>query len=104
MQTYVSPRRLSIYTLLSVVSYCRTLRSAIYSYRTSVALSQIQAGETGPMKTNHNLAMTLFAGVSIGLAVAQVIHAQQAKVVPAFIIAEVEKDPTKPQDPVASRK
>lgn len=56
------------------------------------------------MKANHKLAVTLFSGVSIGLAVAQVMPAQQAKVPPAYIIAEVEKDPTKPQDPAASRK
>ena len=34
----------------------------------------------------------------------QAIHAQQAKVPPAYVIAEVEKDPTKLEDPAASRR
>jgi uncharacterized protein (DUF1330 family) len=40
------------------------------------------------MKTNHKLALALLAGVAIGLA-AQTIHAQQAKVPPAYVIAEI---------------
>jgi uncharacterized protein (DUF1330 family) len=66
--------------------------------------SQILTGKTAPMKTNLKLTVSLLFGVSTGLAVAQVIHAQQAKAGPAYIIAEVEKDPTKPQDPAALRK
>ena len=56
------------------------------------------------MKTNHKLTLGVLAGVSIGLAAAEAIHAQQAKMPPAYIIAEVEKDPTKIEDPAASRK
>lgn len=56
------------------------------------------------MKTNHKLTLTLLAGVSIGLAAAQAIHAQQAKVPPAYVIAEVEKDAYKTEDPAASRR
>jgi uncharacterized protein (DUF1330 family) len=42
------------------------------------------------MKTNHKLALAVLAGVSIGVAGAQVIHAQQVKVPPGYFIAEVE--------------
>lgn len=56
------------------------------------------------MKTKHKLTLAALAGLSIGLAAAQAIHAQQAKVPPAYVIAEVEKDPTKIEDPAASRR
>jgi len=56
------------------------------------------------VKTNYKLTLAAVAGASIGLAAAQVIRAQQAKVPPAYVIAEVEKDPTKIEDPAASRK
>jgi uncharacterized protein (DUF1330 family) len=56
------------------------------------------------VKTNHKLTLTLLAGVSIGLAAAQAIHAQQANVPPAYVIAEVEKDAYKTEDPAASRR
>ena len=55
------------------------------------------------MNTNHTL-LTLFAGVSIGLITARAIPAQAVKPVPAYVIAEVEPDPTKPADAAASRK
>jgi hypothetical protein len=38
----------------------------------------------------HKLALTMMAGVGIGVAGAMVIHAQEAKVAPAYIIAEVD--------------
>jgi uncharacterized protein (DUF1330 family) len=69
-----------------------------------VCHSQTQTEENKPVKTNHKLTLAVLAGVSIGLAAAQVIHAQQAKVPPAYVIAEVEKDPTKIEDPAASRR
>lgn len=56
------------------------------------------------MNTNHQLTLAVLAGVFIGVASAQVIHAQQAKAPPAYVIAEIEKDPTKVQDPVAFRR
>ena len=56
------------------------------------------------MNTNHKLTLAVLTGVSMGLAAAQAIHAQQAKVPPAYVIAEVEKDPTKIEDPAASRR
>lgn len=56
------------------------------------------------METNHKLALAALAGISIGVATAQAIHAQQAKTPPAYVIAEVEKDPTKIEDPAAARK
>lgn len=56
------------------------------------------------MKTNHKLTLTLLAGVSIGLIAAQAIHAQAAKPPAAYVIAEVEPDPTKPVDAAASRR
>ena len=56
------------------------------------------------MKTNQKLALTLVAGVSIGLLAARVIPAQAVKPPPAYVIAEVEPDPTKPADPAALRR
>ncbi|MGO9269541.1 MAG: DUF1330 domain-containing protein [Terriglobia bacterium] len=50
------------------------------------------------MKTNHKLAVAVLAGVSIGVAGAEAIHAQQAKTPPAYVIAEVDvTDPTNMQ-------
>jgi hypothetical protein len=44
------------------------------------------------------------AGVVIGVAVSQGIHAPHIKTaVPAYVIAEVETDPSKPHDPEAAR-
>src|SRR5271170_5291095 len=60
--------------------------------------------ENKAVKTNHKLTLAVLAGASIGVVAAQAIHAQQAKVPPAYVIAEVEKDPTKIEDPAASRK
>jgi uncharacterized protein (DUF1330 family) len=42
------------------------------------------------MKTNHKLTLAVLAGVAIGVAGARVIHAQQVKVAPAYVIAEVD--------------
>jgi len=42
------------------------------------------------MKTNDKLTLAVLAGVSIGVAGATAIHAQQAKVPPAYVIAELE--------------
>jgi uncharacterized protein (DUF1330 family) len=56
------------------------------------------------VNTNHKLTLAVLAGVSMGLAAAQAIHAQPAKVPPAYVIAEIEKDPTKMEDPAASRR
>jgi uncharacterized protein (DUF1330 family) len=56
------------------------------------------------MNTNHKLMLAVLAGVSMGLVAAQAIHAQQPKPTPAYVIAEVEADPTKIQDPAASRR
>ncbi len=41
------------------------------------------------MKTNHKLVLAVLAGVSIGVAGATAIHAQQEKVAPGYFIAEV---------------
>jgi uncharacterized protein (DUF1330 family) len=69
-----------------------------------VCHSQTQTKEDKPVKMHHKLTLAVLAGVSVGLAAAQAIHAQQAKVPPAYVIAEVEKDPTKIEDPAASRR
>jgi uncharacterized protein (DUF1330 family) len=61
--------------------------------------SQTQAEENKPLKTNHKVTLAALAGVSIGVAAAQANHAP-----PAYVIAEVEKDPTKIEDPAAARK
>jgi uncharacterized protein (DUF1330 family) len=42
------------------------------------------------MKTNHKLVLVLLAGVAIGVGCGTAIHAQQAKAVPAYVIAEVD--------------
>jgi hypothetical protein len=55
------------------------------------------------MKTNRTL-LTFFAGISIGLIAAHTLPAQSVKPPPAYVIAEVEPDPTRTADPAASRK
>jgi uncharacterized protein (DUF1330 family) len=42
------------------------------------------------MKTSHQLTLAVLAGISIGVAGATAIHAQQAKVPPAYVISEVD--------------
>jgi len=42
------------------------------------------------MRTNHKFALGALAGALIGAAGAHAIHAQQAKVPPAYVVAEVE--------------
>jgi uncharacterized protein (DUF1330 family) len=56
------------------------------------------------MKEKTALSLALLGGVVIGIAGVAVIHAQQTTTPPAYIIAEVEKDPSKTPDPTASRK
>jgi uncharacterized protein (DUF1330 family) len=53
------------------------------------------------MKANHKLALAVLVGATIGVAGATVIHAQQAKVAPGYVIAEI--DVTNP-DPTALQK
>jgi uncharacterized protein (DUF1330 family) len=43
-----------------------------------------------PMKTNRRLALAVLAGISIGVAGAEAIHAQQGKTPPGYVIAEVD--------------
>jgi uncharacterized protein (DUF1330 family) len=49
------------------------------------------------VKTNGKLALAVLAGVSIGVAGATVIHAQQIKTPPAYVIAEVESTDPNPK-------
>lgn len=56
------------------------------------------------MKTNQKLTLTMIAGISIGLIAGQALHAQQVRARPAYIVAEVEKDPNKSADPAAMKK
>ena len=42
------------------------------------------------MTANYKLALAVLAGVSIGIAGAKLIHAQQTKTPPGYVIAEVE--------------
>jgi uncharacterized protein (DUF1330 family) len=56
------------------------------------------------MKTGLKLTLSVLAGVAIGTAAAQAIHGQQMKTAPAYVIAEVERDPTKTEDPTAAQK
>ena len=47
------------------------------------------------MKTNRKLALAVLVGISIGVAGAEAIHAQQGKTPPGYVIAEVDvTDPT----------
>ena len=42
------------------------------------------------MKTNHKLLLAVLAGVAMGVLGAMVVHAQQAKTAPGYVIAEVD--------------
>lgn len=42
------------------------------------------------MKSNYKFALAMLAGVSIGVVGATVIHAQQLKTPPGYVIAEIE--------------
>jgi uncharacterized protein (DUF1330 family) len=42
------------------------------------------------MKTNHKLMLAVLIGAVIGVGGATVIHARQAKVLPGYVVAEVE--------------
>jgi uncharacterized protein (DUF1330 family) len=55
------------------------------------------------MKTNLRMAVAVLAGVLIGSA-ALAICGQEVKAPRAYVIAEVEKDPTKIEDPAAAQK
>jgi uncharacterized protein (DUF1330 family) len=47
------------------------------------------------MRLNYRSALVLLAGILIGVAGARLVHAQQARTAPAYVIAEVEvTDPT----------
>jgi uncharacterized protein (DUF1330 family) len=56
------------------------------------------------MKTNLKMTLAVLAGVAMGTAGAEAIRAQQVKMAPGYVIAEVEQDPAKTQDPTASQK
>jgi uncharacterized protein (DUF1330 family) len=56
------------------------------------------------LELSREFVAVLAAGVCVGVAVTQGIHAQQTKEPPAYIIAEVEKDASKPQDTEAARR
>ena len=51
------------------------------------------------MKTNHMLALAVLTGVSIGVAGAHAIRAQQVKTPPGYVMAEVEVT-----DPITMKK
>jgi uncharacterized protein (DUF1330 family) len=55
------------------------------------------------LKTNLRMAFAAWVGILVGAAITQATSAQQVKA-PAYVIAEVEKDPTKPEDPAAARR
>ena len=42
------------------------------------------------MKTNHKLMLAVLVGATIGVAGATAIHARQAKVLPGYVVAEVD--------------
>ena len=51
------------------------------------------------MKTNRKLVLAVLGGISIGVAGAEAIHAQQMKTPPGYVIAEVDVT-----DPVTMQK
>ena len=55
------------------------------------------------MKANLRMAVAVLAGVLIGTA-ALVIYGREVNQPRAYVIAEVEKDPTKIEDPTAAQK
>ena len=56
------------------------------------------------MKISQKLAAVATAGVCVGAAVTQGIDTQHTRTPPAYIIAEVEKDASKPRDTEAARR
>jgi uncharacterized protein (DUF1330 family) len=52
------------------------------------------------MKTNHKLALSVLASLAIGAAGGRMIHAQQVKTAPAYIISEADVI----TDPIAIKK
>lgn len=56
------------------------------------------------MKASLKMTLAVLVGVAIGTVAAQAIRGQPVKTPPAYVIAEVEKDPTKTEDPTAAQK
>jgi uncharacterized protein (DUF1330 family) len=56
------------------------------------------------MKSNLKMTLAVRTGIAIGTAAAQTIRGQQVKTPPAYVIAEVEKDPTKGEDPTDAKR
>jgi uncharacterized protein (DUF1330 family) len=65
---------------------------------------QVPSKEFKAMKGKGTLSILLFVGIAIGTVGTEVLRAQQATTPPAYIIAEVEKDSSKVEDPAASRR
>jgi uncharacterized protein (DUF1330 family) len=51
-------------------------------------------GKENQMKPNHKLVLGILSGIGLGVAGATTIHAQQAKVAPGYVVAEVEVSDT----------
>jgi hypothetical protein len=56
------------------------------------------------VETKFRMAFAALAGILIGAAITQTLNAPHVKPPPAYVIAEVEKDPTKTEDPAATRR
>lgn len=54
------------------------------------------------MKLNNPMMWSVLAGFAIGAASLQVLHAQQARTAPAYVIAEVTPDTQHEADPAAA--
>jgi uncharacterized protein (DUF1330 family) len=61
------------------------------------------AGDT-LLKTSHKLGLAALAGAGIGVAAVTTIQALEPKIPPAYVIAEVERDPSRTADPAALRR
>jgi uncharacterized protein (DUF1330 family) len=56
------------------------------------------------VKSRYQLVFAVLAGAGIGALAARALGAEEAKTPPAYVIAEVEKDPTKTSDSPALRR
>src|ERR1700722_18176741 len=60
------------------------------SKRMRAVVPYLGKGGNETMKTNHKLLVALLIGAGIGAACASVIHARQMKMLPGYVIAEVD--------------
>jgi uncharacterized protein (DUF1330 family) len=72
---------------LRIERICRRAAAKVAGFET---YSQECEGDSEIMKTNHKLMLAVLVGAAIGAAGAAAIHAQQGKVLPGYVVAEVD--------------